>query len=293
MNVGCSLAMVAGLALGTAACDGSQAELPPGRYTIGGILGDASEPLSAAEFDFYTDWDFFLLDMTVEDDGKITGQLTDYDYIGISSVPSSDLVAFYEVTGSANGNTFEATATTNSYGEITVSGSISETGEISVEVSGAEEGLVGAAIGVQNGEEVAVACGDIDEIGFIEDDYYDEEDFAFMILNDGELTGILRGPHVEADVAGTLVYDPEDDISCESIEGCIDEDSSSLTVTGLIDIDGEEEVNFDLDLDESYANSEDEDLTASFIQIYAEGEDDDEEYFINIDIDSDDCINPD
>ncbi|MCW5830784.1 MAG: hypothetical protein KIT79_15875 [Deltaproteobacteria bacterium] len=279
------LALAAITTLGLAACSDSKGiTLEPGKYTIGGVVGNKNEPasVSPSDFAFYPDW-YYWADITIGADLTVSGRLTTFEWLPESLPDVDDFIEFHDVTGEVTGDTFTATAEDTYYGDITVTGTVSADGTLSISTTSSESDLVATAIGVKNGDETAIACG----YSWIDVETWNGPS-VFVILNDGELLATVAGPYLKGTITGEAIFDPDLDYCFGDVEGCLDTDASSATLVGQVDYEGmDSEVDVELDLTNSYAENVNVDVGGTLIQIYAD--DDGGDLGFHLDADTDDC----
>lgn len=287
LRTGLGFAMAAGLVLGSAACDDSKGlAFEPGRYTAGGVVGSSVEPESAKDFDFYPYWTVWA-DLELGADGIVSGTFYDFHYSS-SALPDPDDSALDRnpITGSVAGDTFTATADSFSYGEVTVTGTISPEGEVSISFSLEDSELeVGSAVIVKNGDDTAIACGEY-ETGEVIEDPYEGWGYLFAIYNDGDLVAAVAGNNLQAVLTGTIDIDSE---VCD-LNGCFGDDDTGV-LSGQISYETTENIDLDVDLSGYFTESGPPAsyINGTYFELHGDGEDGD--YYFNItNVDTDECF---
>ncbi|MCW5828973.1 MAG: hypothetical protein KIT79_06620 [Deltaproteobacteria bacterium] len=234
-------ALAAITTLGLAACSDSNAPdatFLPGDYVAGAIYEVPGLPLSISPAYLGSDSDRYgLLELTVEEDGTITGTLMDYiAYYNPGGLPDDNeyIDDVYDVEGTVEGTSFTATVDVGmDYPEVTIEGTITPDGILTGEIIGTDDegsetlGYTGGV--VVDGEELGLACGyfsvnDEDENYLAQGDivvlardsdligiFYDWEDGDFgvftgtMDMDDGEGEGTLTGRFDGEDVSASAV----------------------------------------------------------------------------------------
>lgn len=227
---------VTALLLTSAACGSDGASFKPGRYVAGAMIGENMGSSSSPEFAFL---DYGLLDITVADDGTITGtyQILNDFFLLPTGLPDYSDVQEFAVTGTAQGTTFtmeidadEINTVFSGEGEITPEGEIGAVllGDCSGECP--PDGYLVTIAGIEVGStDTSIACGGM---GFETDDTNGSAPGMYLV-NEGTLYAAFVGPTFAGSMVTPISFD-EDDLSCMmmSIEGCAEG-------TGTIELEGE------------------------------------------------------
>lgn len=240
------------LALSAAAC-GSNGAAPgatflPGDYVAGFAAGYEDNYVDCSGFHYDVAMETFgLLQLTVDEDGTITGTFTDYYGVPLSSLPGEDdgYGDEYEVEGTAVGTDFEAEILDHDL-ELSITGTISGTGVLLGKgSSGAESGLLAHAAGLETSDaDTAIACGYF-SLYKTEESHHGR---VALISRDNELHGVF----LSSEFFGIL----DTDLSAAACplftpNNCSDDAKLTGTLFGDTDVEFEPDV---LEVDVNYAS---------------------------------------